>query len=224
MDASALNNIVEHQREVQEQNEQWARGIAYEAEIGLVFKHVLRLSTTGVEWENTRYPLEAVTRIGWGATRHSVNMIPTGTTYKVLFGDDERLSEVQLGDKQIFGDFIDRLWRAVGVRLLMELVQGLREGKRYHFGQAVLDDRGVELPRHRMFKGDERVYGTWDRIQVWVADGSFYIGVKDDKKAYAALSYQEANNAHVLAAAIRATFKQGADRLSSILDSPQPEA
>lgn len=54
---------------------------------------------------------------------------------------------------------------------------------------------------------------------MWSADGSFYIGVKDDRKTYAALSYQEANNAHVLEAVIRAAFKKGADRLSNILNS-----
>lgn len=218
-DASTLDNIVEQERQAQNQNEQWASDIAYEAELGVVFKDTLRLSTAGVEWKNTRYPLAAVTRIGWGATKNSINGIPTGTTYKVLFGDDKRLSEVQLSHEPIFSGFVDRLWRAVGVRLLTELLRGLADGKRYRFGEAVLDDRGVEVPKHRLFKADERVYATWDRIHVWSADGSFYIGVKDGKKTYAALSYQAANNAHVLEAVIRAAFKKGSDRLSDILKS-----
>lgn len=218
-DASFLDDLSEQQRKAQEQSEQWASEIVYAAEIGVVFKDTLRLSTAGVEWKKVRYPLEAITRIGWGATRHSVNGIPTGTKYKILFGDRQGLSEVNLGHEPIFTGFVERLWRAVGLRLATELLQGLREGKRYRFGEAVLDDRGVKVPKRRLFRADERVYGTWDRIHVWDADGSFYIGVKGDKKAYAMLPYQEANNAHVLQTVIRAAFKKGSDQLSDLLKS-----
>jgi hypothetical protein len=217
-DSSTLDSLVEEQRKTQERKEQWAREIAYDAELGLVFKDTLRLSTAGIEWKGARYPLEAVTRVGWGATKHSVNGIPTGTTYKILFGDDQTLSEVELSHEPIFSGFVDRLWRAVGVRLVTQLLQGLRGGGRYRVGQALVDDRGVEVPKRRLFKADERVHATWDGIHVWTADGSFCIGLKDDKKAYAAIPYQEANNVHVLEPAIRAAFKKGADRLSDILE------
>lgn len=216
-DASALDNLVDEQRKSQEEKEQWAREIAYEAELGVVFKDRLRLSTAGIEWKGVQYPLGGITRVGWGATRHSVNGIPTGTTYKILFGDDKKYSEVELGQEAIFSAFVERLWRAVGIRLVTQLLQGLRGGGRYWFGQALVDDSGVEVPRRRWLKADERVYGTWDGVHVWPADGSFCIGLKDDKKAYAAIPYQEANSAHVLEAAIRAAFKKGADRLSDLL-------
>ncbi len=48
---------------------------------------------------------------------------------------------------------------------------------------------------------------------MWSAYGSFHIGFNDDEKAWAALSYQEANNEHVVQTAIRAVFKSGLDRL-----------
>jgi hypothetical protein len=216
-DANTLKEIAEEQQRSREQREQWARDIAFEAELGLVIKDRLRLSTEGVEWKGSRYRLEAITRIGWGATRHSVNGIPTGTSYKIFVGDDQNIAEIRLGNAELFTGFVERLWRAVGPRLVTELLRGLREGKRYHFGQAILDDRGIDVPKHRWFKADERVYGTWDKIHVWAADGSFHIGAKGDKKTFAALPYQEANNTLVLETAIRAAFEKGADRLSDIL-------
>jgi hypothetical protein len=97
------------------------------------------------------------------------------------------------------------------------MLEGLRAGKRYQFGDAILDDRGMEVTKHRTFRANERVRANWSGLQVWSADGSFYIGVKDDKKAYIALPYQAANNAHVLEAAIRMKFKNGDELLSSIL-------
>ena len=218
-DAATRDNIASQQRSSREQADQWARDISYEAEIGLVLKDRLRLSPSGVSWKNDNYALNEVTRIGWGATKHSINGIPTGTTYKVLFGNDVSLSQIMLGQEQIFTDFVDRLWKAVGVRLVMELVRGLQEGKQYSFGEALLNDRGVRLPKHHLFKANEEVYGSWDRVRVWSAEGAFNIGFKDDKKAHAALPYQEPNNAHVVEAAIRAAFKRGADRLSDVLSA-----
>ncbi len=52
---------------------------------------------------------------------------------------------------------------------------------------------------------------------MWSAYGSFHIGFNDDEKAWAALSYQEANNEHVVQTAIRAVFKSGLDRLGDTL-------
>ncbi len=68
-------------------------------------------------------------------------------------------------------------------------------------------------------EGDERVYRTWDRIEMWSAGGSFYIRANDDRSACVELSYQEANNAHVLEAVLQAAYKQGVERLSDLLGS-----
>jgi hypothetical protein len=217
-DTKVLGDLAEEQRAIRERNEQWAREIAYEAHLGFFSKTALRLSTAGVQWGDRHYPLQSVTRVGWGGTRHSVDFIPTGTTYKILFGDDGSLCTVELGDKRVFSDFIDRLWRAIGVRLLVELAQGLRQGNRYQWGSAVLDDRGIEIPKRRLFRPEERVYATWDRVEVWSADGSFYIGVKGDRSTCVGFSYQEANNAHILEVLIRTAFERGVDRLSDTLE------
>jgi hypothetical protein len=217
-DAIQLATIVGQQRAASQQAETWAREITYNAEIGWGWKRALRIAPDGLEWNGTRYPLESITRVGWGGTRHSVNMIPTGTTYTILFGDDTRLSEVHLSDQRIFKEFVDRLWWAVGARLLMEWMRGLRDGGRYDVGAALLDDRGMELTKHQLFKANKQVYATWDRLSVWTAEGSFHIGVKDDRAVSVTLPYQQANNAHVLEAAIRMAFKRGASRLSDILE------
>jgi len=216
-DAKAIDNIFEEREQAKHQTEQWAKEITYEAQIGLVFKDTLRISPNGIEWKGVRCSLESITGVGWGATRNSVNGIPTGTDYFISFCDSRNVTRIQTSREQVFSSFTDKLWKAAGVRLLTEMLEGLRAGKRYQFGDAILDDLGMELTKRHTFRANEKVRANWSQLQVWSADGSCYVGVKNDKGAYLALPYQAANNAHVLEAAIRMIFKNGSDRLSSIL-------
>lgn len=217
-DAEAIEGIFKSREESTRRTEEWAQEITFEAQIGLLFKDTLRISPRGIEWKNSRYPLDAITRVGWGATRNSVNGIPSGTDYFILFGDRRDVTTVHLKREHVFHGFVERLWKAVCVRLLTELLAGLREGKRYQFGDAVLDDHGMELTKHRFFRANEKVRANWAQLQMWNSNGSLCVGVKDDDKAHVALPYQEANNAHVLELAIRMKFKNGSARLSSVLE------
>ncbi len=216
-DAKAIESIFEQREQAKDQTEQWANEITYEAEIGLVFKDTLRISPKGIEWKGVRCPLDSVTGVGWGATRNSVNGIPTPTDYFIFYCDSHNVTKIQTNREQLYSTFIEKLWKATGVRLLTEMLEGLRAGKRYQFGDAILDDFGLELTKRHTFRANEKVRAKWSQLQSWSGNGSFYVGVKDDKEAFLKLPYQAANNAHILEAAIGMKFKNGNDRLSSIL-------
>ena len=218
-DAGAIEGIVNQREQAKSESQEWAREITYEAQIGLVLKDTLRISPNGIEWKGARTLLGSVTGIGWGATRNSINGIPSGTDYFIAFCDRNRVTRIQTNREQIFSQFTHRLWKAVGVRLLTEMLQGLREGKRYQFGNAILDDRGLELTKQHMFGADERIHATWSQLQMWSENGALVVGVTQDNKARLELPYQQANNAHLLEAAIRMKFKNGSERLSSIIES-----
>lgn len=217
-DAEAIDNIFKNRELDKIRSAEWANDITYETEIGIVFKDKLRISPNGVEWKGRRLPLDAVTGIGWGATRKSVNGIPTGTDYFIYYCDSQNVTKIQTNQK-IYSNFIDRLWKAVGIRLLTEMLEGLRGGKAYQFGDAILDEYGLELTKHHLFTANEKYRAKWSQLQIWNENGSFYVGVTGDKKTYLQLPYQATNNAHVLEAAIRMKFKNGKERLSSILES-----
>lgn len=217
-DSVAISNIHKDRQREQKRTEDWVREITYEAQIGLVFKDTLKISPNGVEWKGSRVALDNVTGVGWGATRNSVNGVPTGTDYFISWCDQHNVTRVQLNRENVYSTFIDKLWKAVGVRLLTEMLGGLREGKRYRFGDAILDDFGMELTKSHIFSADEKIKATWAELQIWSANGSLCIGKTNDKKAVLSLPYQGANNAHVLEAAIRAKFKTGNPRLSSIFE------
>jgi hypothetical protein len=219
-DADALGEMAEQKirliEDAKKGAEEWRREITYEVDVGALFKNKLRISPEGIEWKGRCWDLDSITAIRWGATRHSVNGIPTGTTYSISFGNDSNYTSIEL-KKVAYSNFIDRLWKAVGVRLLTDYLEGFRAGKKCNFGSAIMSDHGMELECKKFFGSNERVFCRWDDLVIGNGAGFFYIRKKDEKKLEAVLSYQEEDNIHVIEAAIRMFWKRGGDRLSSLL-------
>ncbi len=217
-DSEALANIFQDRIKSEEQKIEWARDITYRAEIGLVFKDTLSISPDGLAWKEHKYPLEAVTRVRWGAVRHSVNGIPTSTSYTLAFGDSRSEALVELKKESTYSTFIEKLWKAVVIRLLTEFLEALQAGKEVRFGEASVRDDGVTLIKHKFWGANEPIRYSWGQVHVWSADGAFFIGARDDKKIYVGLSYINASNTHVLEQALRMAFKKpGMRRLSDVL-------
>jgi rubrerythrin len=220
-DANSLDDIAEQRarliEDAKNRAEEWRREITYEADVGVIFKDKLRISPDGIEWKGHRWDLDSIKRVRWGGIRHTVNGIPTGTIFKIFFGNNSNFSTIELRNEKIYNSFVDRLWRAVGVRLLTEYLEGLRDGKRYGFGDSVMTDIGMEMERKKKFYGTERVFCRWDELVIWNGPGVFCIGKKGDKKLAEAFSYLNEDNIHILEAAIRMFWKRGGDRLSSLL-------
>ena len=217
-DADALADIFQQRKQAAARHGEWEREITYRAEIGVMFKDTLSISPHGVSWKGQNFPLDSITRVRWGGVSHSVNGIPTGTTYTIAFGNRNSEAVVELKKQDIYSTFIDKLWRAVCVRLLTEMLEALRDGRDLHFGDARLHDDGITLVKRKFLGSNEQVRCSWDRVHVWSADGSFCIGAKDDKKINAGISYIHGANTHILEQAIRMGFKKpGMCRLSELL-------
>ena len=217
-DTEALADIFQNRKKTEAQKMEWARDITYRAEVGVMFKDILSISPDGLAWKNQHFPLDAVTRVRWGAVRHSVNGIPTGTSYTLAFGDNRLEAVVELKKESTYSTFLEKLWKAVVIRLLTELLETLQAGKEVRFGEATLRDDGMTLIKHKFLGANEMIRCAWGQVHIWSADGAFYIGAKDDKKTYVGLSYIQSPNTHVLEQAIRMAFKKpGMRRLSDLL-------
>lgn len=210
-DSHAIQDVVKGREERKKESEEFAREISYEAEVGIIFKDMLKISPAGLQWKEEKYPLEKVTRVRWGGVNQSGSV-----TYTIAFGDDGSESRIQLSRTSTYQNFTERLWKAVCSRLVYEMLVGLKAGRQFSFGDGTVDDEGVHLTKHK-FLGSERIYVKWGDTHIWSHDGSFYIGAKADKKAYASMSYMETENAHICEAVIRTAFKQGAIPLSNLL-------
>jgi hypothetical protein len=213
-DTKEIGRLVEQNKRQDQEFEQWKQEIAFSCEIGAVFKNKLSISFEGVRWRDDFFPLNTITRIRWGGTRHSVNGIPTGTSYHICFGDKQRLVMVQTNE-WVYKQITEKLWKAIGVRLADDLIGGIKRGERYQFGSATISDTGVEIIRQRLFSANERIMAKWSDVRIWNSAGCFVLGLDSNKRVQAALSYQDIDNVHVLETAIRIFFKKGGDRLSA---------
>lgn len=216
-DVASIDDLFKQRKETAEQEAEWAKAISYSADIGAVFKSRFEISRGGIQWKGRKFPLETVKYVRWGGMSHSVNGIPTGTTYSITFGDGSSHETISLKRGEVYSNIINALWRAVGIRLMTEMLAALGNSKRIQFGGAVISDDGVELTRHRSFRSDERVPCGWADVLVQTANGSFLIKSKSDSKTYDALSYINLNNIHVLEAAIRMFFKSSHPKMSDLL-------
>lgn len=216
-DAEALDSIEASRSASKSKRSEWAREIAYRAEIGMIMKDTLAISADGVSWRGKTYPLESITKVRWGGTRHSVNGIPTGTSFTIAFGDAKSEVVVETRREEVFNAFVERLWKAVGVRLLLETLQELKAGGERWVADVRIRDDGITLLRHK-FWSKEPVHVPWNRIRVWSEGGALNIASTEEQKVNASLSYIHVANVHILDRMLRAALdRPGLRRLSELL-------
>lgn len=215
-DAKAIADLQKQSEQRKKDYAEWERSINFSAEVGLIFKTRLSISKDGILWEGSRYPLEAIAHVRWGGIRRSINGIPTGTDYTVAFGGNHSEVVIHLRKESTYSGFIDALWRGVCVRLAIEMLQALSNGKSFSFGDIMVEDSVVTLTRHKFF-GKERVRLTWNDVHIWTANGSFCIGHKDERSLFGSASYIDHANTHIFEHIIRGAFKKGANKLSDYL-------
>src|SRR5450830_149636 len=202
-DAGTIRRLKKEASESAQRSAEWEKEITYRAEIGLVFKDELSISSNGIAWKNVTYSLESINGVRWGAVRKSVNGIPTGTDYTIAFGNSRSSSVVSLNRETVYGKFIECLWRAVCVRLLFEMVKSLKDGNTLSFGTLQVRDGSLQLERHKFLGSNDSLWVPLSEIHVWSADGSFYVGAQNDRKVYGNASYIHHWNTHILEHLIR---------------------
>lgn len=217
MDAKHLKDEAEQRRVAEAEKREFEESLKYEADLGTFFKDRVSMNAQAIEWRNQRFPLDAVTRMRWGSTRHSVNGVPTGTSHVIVVGDATSSMTIKLSSPTVFDGLTDRLWKAVGVRLLVEHVRRLREGGTVAIPGGAIRDDGAVLTRRKLFGKDEVVLVPWNGLHVWSENGNFVIAKRDETKVQAVLSYQNNDNTQVIENLIRAAFKNGKARISELL-------
>ncbi|AXF22238.1 hypothetical protein CUJ89_07960 [Burkholderia pyrrocinia] len=213
-DSEVIRRLRLQAEERDRDNEQWARDITFCAEVGLIFKDELAISPQGIRYNGRSIPLNSITRVRWGGVRRSVNGIPTGTDYTIAIGNNDSEQVIKLRKETTYSGFVAALWRAVCVRLVLEMIAALEKGQSFAFGDFVVEDDAVTLFRHKFFGSSERVRLNWHEVRVWSADGRFYIGTPTRKEVYGSASYIHICNTHIIEHIIRGGFEKGIHKLS----------
>jgi len=217
-DTQELSNIAEQRQKSAREQQEWEEEIAFSADVGIVIKDTLSISAKGASWKGRTYPLASITRMRWGGVRHSANGLPTGTDYTIAFGDDKTESVVSIKREATYTKFTEKLWRAVGIRLMSDMLRVLQQGKELRIGGVLVRDDGIRLIKPKFLGSNELVWCSWSQVQIWSADGAFVVGSSHDKKTSVSLSYIDVSNTHLLEQIVRMAFKKpGFKRMSELL-------
>jgi hypothetical protein len=195
-----------------------AESLTYRTDVGRFLKHTLSISADAVQWKRQHYRLESITRIRWGAETRTFSGVVKRTTYTVAFGDAERESCIETRNKEIYQNFIGKLWSTAGIRLLSEFMEILKAGGVIRYGRARFSDEGVELMQIRPFGRKQVVSCAWDQVVVKNFNGSLTVSAKANSSAWAMMSFRDTANVYVLAKALELVlqppFKQ---KMSALL-------
>lgn len=219
-DINTLEDLFYKKQEAKHKEQQLEESLNYSVEIGIIMKDKLSISSKNITWKNKTYPLDTISRMAWGATRNSVNGIPTGTTYSITFGDTKSTSTVETRRSSVYEEVIDRLWKTAGMVILTKMLNDFKNGQKLTFNNATIWDDGVTLVKTGgWFSSDEKKKFGWSEVQIYSSNGSLVIESTKEKKFVTAIAYQGIFNVHFLEQLIRMKFKDGnARKLSDLLE------
>lgn len=213
-DVVALKGISSDREKRSREHQEFLKSLSYSTEIGIVFKDKLTIENGKITFNNTTYKLEDVTKIAWGATRHSINGIPTGTTYKILYGNDTSTQSIETRRSEVYENTIDKLWRSSGIGILTTILKTLKEGKSLSFEKCVLWDDGIVFTKRKLFGSDEIIKVGWHGIKKWSENGCLVLQTEHIR---CDLSYLEIYNVHFLDHLISMLFKDNKAKVMSDL-------
>jgi len=209
-DANILSEIAKKRERFAEDAEEWQESIAINMDLGILIKKKFIISPDGIKWGAHLTPLDEVTRIRWGVK---------GSAYSISYGTDKNIFHLKMKNIGLFRKITGSLWRATGIRILTELLKGLRDGKNFRFGSVVISDFGMEFERNGLFSNKKQVFCRWEELVIKDSSFNYFcIGKKDDKKIAATFSILNEDNIPVLETAIQVFRESGGDRLSCLLE------
>lgn len=222
-DVETLKNIhsgrMENERESVRKKAEFEAAITYETSFGTIFKDKFRMSPAGIEYKGLRTPLDKVSAVRWGAVRHSVNGVPSGTSFHVGYCHSGGNVEIETNDEARYDAIITRLWRAVCIRLLMEMCEKWGKGGTVNFGTVEVRDGGIVLSRNRFLKGDENKFHAWSEMSKSTHNGAIWFYGTEDKRYTAAFAYKDTWNTHILDFGLDRIWKGKAQLLSKLFDA-----
>lgn len=195
----------------------WNRDIDFQCRFGMwPFQKTLDISAKGFTWCGELIPLKGITRLRWGVELQRGGVFPK-RQFIAVFGTDAREYVIKTKQKDFYEHLVERYWKAVGRRLLSELLAGLGNGLVYSFGPVDVEDGGVTINEKTIFGADRRFY-EWGALQWGTANGLLnFISAEKPDRMLAGLSFIRDDNAHILSAALRLFGKNGGQkRLSRV--------
>jgi hypothetical protein len=214
-DITVLEDILKRKTQSEEEERQWRKECSLDVELGTIFKKRLVITPDIIRFKNEQILANEVTKVRWGATatKHSVNYIPTGTSYSfsIQISSNQKAIHVEPSDQSLYNMIVERIWKVVCVRLISDTLKRLSDGDHVNFGNgdAIINKDGITLKKHKIFGRSEPYFAKWEELSIRNGNGTFIVEATNDKSIGAELSYKDIDNVHILEALLRFLWKDG---------------
>lgn len=195
----------------------WNREIDFRCSFGWrPFQKTLNISAKGFEWCGSLIPLKEITRLRWGVELRRGGVFPK-RLYIAVFGTDAKEYVIKTKQSDFYGHLVERYWKAVGRRLLSEMIDGLAQGGTYKFGPVTVEDRGITINEKSVFGANSRFH-EWETLSWGTVNGCLsFMSAEKPETQIVGLSYIWSDNTHILSAALGLLGQSGdKTRLSKI--------
>lgn len=218
-DADTLAELRQQRSERERNLLKWEQEIQFTGEVGVLVKDRVSVSKDGIRKNATRIALEDVTGLRWGGTKHSVNGIPTHTSYAVAVRSQSDVIQLETLKEGLYNQFVGSLRRAVQWRLMLQMAGRLKAGGRETVGGIVFDDDGVFLSEQKWFSAGAPQHFPWTKVRFQPVAGSLHITRSDNPKFRAEASFAQAWNTHLLWAALEILSESDELTLSAAIEA-----
>ncbi|MEG1603118.1 MAG: hypothetical protein RRY12_03345 [Cloacibacillus sp.] len=202
------------------ENKSWQKEIDFHCRFGIwPFQRSLDITPAGFLYCGELMPLKTITRIRWGIDQKRGGVFPK-VAYVATFGTQTREFTIKTKQKDFYEHLTQRIWRAVGKRLMADMLDGLKQGREYNFGDFSVADTGVTITQKSIFKGSQPEFFGWERLKWGIVNGNLVFTPADaPDKLLTSASFIWTDNTHVLSVAL-ALLQESAkkNRLSAIAD------
>ena len=177
----------------------WQYEIDFKCSFGLwPFKKTLEITPKGFCWCGELVSMNDISRIRWGVDLRRGGVFPK-RVYTAVFGTQDKEYAIKTKQKDFYEHLADKYWKAVGRRLLSEMMDGLAAGKKYRFGDLIAEDEGITVLKKSAFSAQKETYCPWSELMWGIVNGSLCFARKEDPgKILAGCSFLWVDNAHVL--------------------------
>lgn len=206
-------------KQVRDQRE-FEESLNYSAEIGLIFKDKVSISSKQIIWKNKTFLINEITKMSWGVEKITVNF-QSDYYYTIFYGNDKDIVKFKLkNESTIYESVIDRLWKSAGANIMTNMLKQLKNGGFLDFRGVKIYDHGINLYKSNWFSVDEKIF-NWSDVEIYSSNGEFVIKSRYEKKFLATMSYKDVYNVHFLEQLIRIYFKEPKAKKLSDLQEKQ---
>ena len=186
-----------------EEKKSWHHEIDFRCSFGMwPFRKTLEIAPEGFIWCGERYPLRTITKLRWGVDLRRGGVFPK-RVYRTLFGTSDKEFTIKTKQKDFYEHLTDRIWKAVGKRLLAEMLDGLGRGEKFAFGDFIVEDEGITVTKKGAFTSAVQSYYSWDKLRWGIVNGSLcFAELGESGKTLVGCSFLWIDNAHVLNVAL----------------------